>query len=451
MQLPFSLKKSSIPSPLSKQQVIEAKPLHVSIKTIVISAWLGNTIEFYDFLVYGLAAALFFGPLFFPSTLPIGIRTLASFAMFGVGFIARPLGATLFGYLGDTLGRKKALACTLLGMGVCTTLIGLLPTYRQMGLWAPISLTMLRFLQGLMVGGEWSGAMLLVIEEAATRYRGMLSAIAQTGGFAGQLLATMAFTLVTLLPHEDQINWGWRLPFLFSALLVGVSMWIRRQVVETLIFKTHVLHTPSRINPFIQVWQTSWLSIVRIMLMRVESVLFFLATVFSVSYATTHLQVSKQSLLSVIILVCVIAFPMHILFGALSDKFGRRPIYLFASFFSMGFVFPFFFLLQTNNLLLISIAYILLINIGHNAMNAVQPAFFTELFGPKIRYSGASIGAQLGAMFAGGFTPFIAQMLSLSFNCHWAPIAVYTVLMALVTTFATYFSPETFRRDLTLD
>ena len=422
------------------------------IFTVVLSSFVGNTIEFYDFLVYGLAAALVFGKIFFPNSTPLN-ATLASFATFGVGFAARPLGGIFFGHLGDTVGRKKTLVITLVGMGTATLCIGLLPTYDQIGVMAPILLVVLRFLQGFAVGGEWGGAMLIVVENAPANRRGFLSSWPQTGGFSGQLLATGAFSLIAFLPDDQLMSWGWRLPFLASGILVAFGLYLRMKLDETEVFKkthTEVKAQKKESAPVVQVFRDSWRSIILIMLLRfAESVPFFLVTVFAVSYATGQLAVPKQTLLSVIMVCCVIAFPMHGLFGWLSDKVGRRPIYIFGALFAAAAAFPFFFLLQSGNMTLIVLGYFLLINVAHNAINAVQPAFFTELFGAKVRYSGASIGHQLGSIVAGGSTPFIAKALSAADNNGWTYVASYVVIAALVSAAAAYFGPETSKRKLT--
>ncbi len=436
----------------------KAKPLDRSnIRRVVISSWIGNTIEFYDFLLYGLASALVFGKIFFPTISPLAAM-LASFATFGVGFIARPLGGIFFGHMGDTLGRKITLMITLGGMGVATFLIGCLPTWDHIGVWAPILLVILRFVQGFLVGGEWGGAMLMVVESAPANRRGVLGAIPQTGGFSGQLLATGIFALVTLLPEDQLLSWGWRIPFMLSFVLVLVGLYMRRRLEETPVFKEiqqREQQNPSvaqekTSSPVVQVVRHQWRSILLIMVLRfAESVPFFMATVFAVSYATTQLGVEKQTMLNVVMATCVLAFPMHALFGALSDKVGRRPVYIFGALCAAAMAFPFFWLLESGSFGLMVLGYILLINIAHNSINAVQPSFFTELFGPKVRYSGASIGAQLGAIVAGGFTPFVAKGLTAINHDDWTYVAAYVAVAALVAAFAAWRAPETSRRDLT--
>ena len=431
-----------------------AVPKKNSMLTVVLSSFIGNTIEYYDFLAYGLGAALVFGRLFFPNVSSL-TAVLASFATFGVGFLARPLGGVFFGHLGDTIGRKQTLIITLVGMGVASCLIGALPTYNQVGVLAPVLLVVLRFLQGFAVGGEWGGAMLVVVENAPANHRGFYSAWPQTGGFSGQLLATGAFALVAFLPDDQLLSWGWRLPFLVSGVLVGVGLYMRAKLEETPVFK-QVLEEEKKgeeavhhASPVVEVIRTSWRSLLLIMVLRfAESVPFFMVTVFAVSYATGQLGVSRQVMLSVIMICCVIAFPMHGLFGALSDRVGRRPIYIFGAIAAAALAFPFFYLLQSGSFFLMLLGYVLLINVAHNSINAVQPSFFTELFGPRVRYSGASIGAQLGAIVAGGFTPFIAKGLTAINDNSWTLVAAYVVIVAIISAAAAYFGPETSKRNL---
>lgn len=420
----------------------------VQLRRTVLSSFIGNTIEFYDFLLYGLASALVFGDLFFPSLSPFA-GTLASFATFGIGFIARPLGGFVFGHLGDTIGRKTTLVTTLCGMGAATFAVGLLPTYDTIGIWAPVLLVVLRFIQGFMVGGEWGGAMLMVVENAPAHRRGFFSAWPNTGGFSGQLLATGMFALMGMLPDGQFQSWGWRVPFLCSAALVGVGLWMRGRLGESEVFE-QVKHEEGKAKaPLLDVLRHDWRSVLLIMSLRFsESVPFFLLTVFAVSYGPEHLGIPKATLTTAIMIASVLAFPAHGFFGALSDKVGRRPVYVYGGLAAAALAFPAFWLLKSGSAVLIVLAYCLVINLAHNACNAVQPALFTELFGSKVRYSGASVGAQLGAIVAGGLTPFIATALT-GGGDNWVPVAAYASAVALVSAAAAYFfTPETSRRDL---
>ncbi|MDR3437804.1 MFS transporter [Telmatospirillum sp.] len=432
---------SSVTTPMPKGMVTR----------VVLSSFVGNSIEYYDFFVYGLAAALVFGKVFFPTVSPLA-ATLASFATFGVGFVARPLGGVFFGHLGDTIGRKRTLVITLLVMGTATALIGFLPTYGQVGVLAPVLLVLLRFLQGFAVGGEWGGAMLMVVESAPAKHRGLLSALPNTGGFSGQLGGTAIFALLGFLPQDQMLSWGWRIPFLISFVLVLFGLYLRNKLDETPVFKEIQSHDKGkRVEfPAMEVLRNSWRTLLLITaLVFAIFVPFFLTTVFAVSYATTQLGIPQQTLLGVILMTCVLAFPSHCLFGWLSDKVGRRPIYIFGSLLAAISAFPFFYLLESGNFVLMTLGYVLLINVAHNSMNAVEPALFTELFGARTRYSGASMGLQLGAVVAGGFTPFIAKGLTALDGNRWTLVAAYVVVSCLISAVAAYIAPETSKRILT--
>lgn len=420
------------------------------IRMVVLSSFIGNSIEYYDFFVYGLATALVFGKLFFPMVSPL-TATLAAFATFGVGFLARPLGGVVFGHLGDTIGRKRTLVITLLTMGIATTLVGFLPTYAQVGILAPALLVLLRFLQGFAVGGEWGGAMLVVVESAPQKYRGLLGAIPNTGGFSGQLGGTAMFALLGLLPSDQMLSWGWRVPFIVSFLLVMFGLYLRIHLDETPVFKRLQAAGTARHggSPALEVIRTSWrrLLLVIAMVFAIQ-VPFFLATVFAVSYATNQLGVPQQTLLGVILATCVIAFPSHCFFGWLSDRIGRRPVYIFGAVLAAVFAFPFFYLLESGSFGLMVLGYILLLNVAHNAMNAVEPTLFTEIFGAKTRYSGVSIGLQFGSVIAGGFTPFIAKALTAVDGNRWTLVAIYVIAACALSVVAALIAPETSRRDL---
>lgn len=356
---------------------------NATIRRVVVSAWIGNSIEYYDFLLYGLASALVFGPLFFPWRQPIDCNVIF-FCQFRRGIYFPAAGRTIFfGNRGDTLGRKNTLLITLGGMGAVTFLIGCLPSYASIGALAPALLVILRFLQGFMVGGEWGGAMLMVVEYAAGKHRGRLSALSQTGGLTGQLLATGVFIVVTQLPKEALLSWGWRIPFLLSALLVLPGLYMRHRLDETPVFRAFkkqqaINHRQQREErPVVKVVREQWRSILLIIILRfAESVPFFLATVFAVSWATTQLGIASLTILYIVMFTCLLAYPMHVLFGIMSDRRGCRQVYIFGALFVAAMAFPFFWLLESRSLILMTMGYVLLINIGHNSLNAVQPSFF---------------------------------------------------------------------------
>jgi metabolite-proton symporter len=428
----------------------EAMGERSSTAKVAIASWIGNSIEYYDFGVYGTAAALVFNKLFFPSLSPI-IGTLAAFATFGVGFLARPLGGAFFGHYGDKIGRKPMLVITLLVMGLATFLIGLLPPYSSIGVLAPILLVVLRLVQGFGVGGEWGGAMTMVVEHAQKDRRGFYGSWPQTGGFSATLLSAAMFAIVSLLPKDAFLTWGWRIPFLISIVLIGVGLYIRTKIDETPVF-TEVKETGSEDkSPLLDVIRTQYKSILLVIFLRLaESVPYYVLTVFALSYATRQLHIASSTMLTAVIIASLLAFPAHLLWGGFSDKVGRRPLYIWGALLAVVLAFPFFWMLETRMAILIWLGYILYINFAHNAINAVQPSFFTEMFSAKVRYSGASLGAQLGAVVAGGFAPFIAAALVAASGGSWTYVAVYLAISGLISAVAAYLAPETYRRDISI-
>jgi MFS family permease len=411
----------------------------MSLRTVVVSSWLGTTIEFYDFMIYGLAAALLFGEVFFPRVDP-ATAVLASFATFGAGYCARPLGAMLFGHLGDTIGRRKTLLITMAGMGLTTFLVGCLPDYEQVGVLAPLLLVVLRLVQGLMVGGEWGGAMLLVVESAPTARRGFYGALPQCGGLSAQFLASATFSLLAVLPAEALLSWGWRLPFLCSGVLALAGFWMRRQVAQSAALPPAGVR---RLSPALTVWRSSWRRLLLIMALRLaDGTAFLVATVFTVSYATREFGIGRQTLLNAIMVCCVAALPAYAFFGALSDRIGHRRLYIASALALAGLAFPFFLLLQTGEAWTILLAYVVLINGAHNANNAVQPVLLCDLFVVEERYSGMSVGYHLAAVVAGGLTPLVAASVSLRYGHRWEPVAAYMVLTSLLSALAGCFYPQ---------
>ena len=419
-----------------------------STAKVAIASWIGNSIEYYDFAVYGTAAALVFNKLFFPSLSPI-IGTLAAFATFGVGFIARPLGGAFFGNLGDKIGRKPVLVVTILLMGIATFLIGVLPPYSSIGILAPILLVLLRLAQGFGVGGEWGGAMTMVIEHAPAGKRGFYGSWPQTGGFTSLLLSSAIFALLTLMPKAAFLAWGWRIPFLVSIILVGIGLYIRTKIDETPVFDEVKETGTVDKSPFLDVIRTQYKSILSVIFLGFAVfVPYYVLNVFALSYGTQQLHISQSTMLTGIIIASVIAFPAHLLWGALSDRIGRRPVYMIGAFLAVVLAFPFFWILGTGVPVLIWLGYVMYINFSHNSMNAVQPAFFTERFSARVRYSGASLGQQLGAAIGGGFAPFIAAALVAASGGSWTYVAIFMVVAGLLSLVAAYFAQETYKRDL---
>lgn len=417
------------------------------------SSFLGNTLEYYDFLVYGTAAATIFPNLFFSNAGPF-IATLAAFATFALGFLARPLGAMAFGHLGDSRGRKVPLLITLSMMGGSTLLIGLLPTYESAGILAPMLLVSLRLLQGFAVGGEWAGAMIVVLESAPTHRRGFFSAWPNTGGFSAQILITLVFAYVYPLPKDDLLHWGWRLPFLWSAVIFIVAFWMRRHLHESPVYtQTRARGVPTSgkpaRHPLRTVWFEDWRSLLLITGLRfAEALPYFLLMVFVLSYGNSALGIPKTELNMAILIASVLSFPAHGLFAMLSDRIGRRPIYFFGAIVVFVMAFPFFALLHTRSFMLITLGYVLVLNLGHNSINSVQPAFFAELFPAGRRYSGAATGREIASILSGGLTPFIATALAGPDHTRWPLVAGYVMVGAAISIIALTMAPETLHRNL---
>ena len=374
-----------------------------AIRRVAIASLIGTAIEWYDFFLYGTASALIFNKLFFPNYDPL-TGTLASFGTYAVGFAARPIGGIVCGHYGDKIGRKSMLILTLLIMGVATFLIGCLPTYNDIGIWAPILLIVLRVAQGFGVGGEWGGAVLMAVEHAPSGRRGFYGSWPQIGVPAGLLLSTLVFGQLSRLPEQALLSWGWRVAFLVSIVMVGVGLFIRLAVVEPPVF-TRIKESGAEARlPILDAVRQHPRNVVLAMGARLaENGAFYLYTVFVLTYATQPSIGFTSSLvlkaISIAAIIHVFAIPT---FGALSDGVGRRPVYLFGAIFTGLFAFPFFWLIDTSRAGLLMLAIALALVIGHAAMYGPQASFFSELFGTRVRYSGASLGYQLASVILGG-------------------------------------------------
>ena len=423
----------------------EPGPRHIG--RVVVTSFIGTAIEWYDFFLYGTAAALVFPKLFFPELDPLS-GTLASFSTYAVGFVARPFGGVIFGHIGDRVGRKAALVTTLMLVGFSTFLIGLIPTYDRIGVWAPILLVTLRFIQGLGVGGEWAGAVLLVVEHSAGSRRGLHASWVQAGAPAGLLLATIVFTQATKLPDADFLEWGWRVPFLLGLVLTGIGLFLRFKILESPIFAKALAEKPVAGPPILEVIRRYPKNVLLAMGARVaENAFFYFLSVFVLNYAVHNLGIEKKVVLDAILVgtIChLVATPM---FGALSDRVGRRPVYLGGAIFLAAYAFPFFWLLETCTTQGVWFA-IAIGLVGHAAMYGPQAAFLSEMFGTRVRYTGASIGYQLAAPLSGGVAPLIATALLVwSGGSPW-PVAVYLIAMAGITITSVALAYETRREKL---
>jgi len=423
-----------------------------STRRVVLASFVGTTIEWYDFFLYGTAAALVFNKLFFPTIDPMA-GTMAAFATYAVGFFARPLGGIVFGHYGDKIGRKSMLVTTLMMMGVATVLIGLLPTYDQIGVWAPVLLVGLRFVQGFGVGGEWGGAVLMAVEHSRAGRRGYHASWVQAGVPVGMLLANGVFMLASRMDEAAFLSWGWRVPFLLGVLLLGVGMFIRLKIMESPVFleaqKEVMAEEKKKAEvPILTVLREHPRNVLLAMGARfAENAYFYIFTVLVLSYGSQQLGMSKQGLLNAVLLgsaVQLVAIPV---FGALSDRVGRRPVYLGGALFLLLFAFPFFWMVETRQAGWVMVAVVIGL-VGHSAMYGPQAAFFSELFGTRVRYSGASLGYQLASPLAGGLAPLIATaLLGWSGGQPW-PVALYLIGMAAITLISVWLAEETHRKGL---
>jgi metabolite-proton symporter len=413
---------------------------------IAVASFIGSTIEWYDFFLYGTAAALVFNRLFFPTFDPL-TGTLAAFATYAGGFIARPLGAIVIGHYGDTVGRKSMLVLTLLVMGVATLLIGVLPTYEQIGVWAAVLLLALRVIQGFGVGGEWGGAILLVVEHAPANRRGFYGSWPQVGVPAGLLLSTGVFTFFSRLPDDQFLAWGWRVPFLLSGLLIVVGLLIRLRIVETPAFTRMKTEAQETELPILEVVRRYPRQVLVAMGARfAENGAFYIYSVFMLLYGTQAVHLNRQTILIGILIGAAVEFFAIPLYARLSDHVGRKPVYLFGAVMTGVLAYPLFWLFDTGSTWAVWTAMVLSFAVCHAPMFGPQAAFFSELFGTRVRYSGASLGAQLSTVLAGGLSPFIATALFAKYGS--GALALYIIGLAAITIVSVIVATETYQHDI---
>jgi MFS family permease len=419
---------------------------------VILAACIGSALEWYDFFLYGTASALVFAPLFFPKSDPV-VGTLLSFLTFGVGFVVRPLGGILFGVLGDRLGRKPVLVATLLMIGVGTTAIGLLPTYASIGVWAPLLLVAMRVIQGLGAGAEYGGAVILLVEYAPARHRGFWGAFAPLGVSIGNLLAAGALALVTTLPQDALMSWGWRLPFLASVVLILLGLYVRLKVMETPVFREAVEgRNKIERNPAVEALKRHPRNFFVLLGARIaENGLGYLFPVFGLGYVVTTLGVPRGEALSALMLAFAIELFTILGFSALSDRIGRRPVYMFGALAGIALAFPFFWLVGSRQWIWIALAFILARAVVTAAMFGPQAAYFAELFPPQRRFAGFAFARELGSLISGGPAPFVAAALVIWSGGAWWPVALYVILLSAITAVAIWFGPETYADDITVD
>jgi metabolite-proton symporter len=415
---------------------------------VILAASVGSALEWYDFFLYGTAAALVFGELFFPKSDPV-VGTLLAFLTFGVGFAVRPIGGILFGIMGDRYGRKPVLVATLLMIGIGTTLIGLLPTYNQIGIWAPLLLVAMRVVQGLGAGAEYGGAVIYLVENAPAKHRGFWGGFAPLGVSVGNLLAAGAFALVTMLPREELMSWGWRLPFLASFLLILVGIYVRLRVAETPVY-TEAVVARGKVekNPAMEALRQHPRNFLVVLGARMaENGLGYFFPVFGLSYVITTVGVPRSEALSALMLAFTIELFAILGWAALSDRIGRRPVYMFGALAGVALSFPFFWMVGTKEWIWIALAFILARAVVTAAMFGPQAAYFAELFPPQRRFAGFAFARELGSLLAGGPAPFVAAWLVAAYGSWW-PVACYAMFLSLCTVVAIWIGPETYREDI---
>jgi MFS family permease len=394
-------------------------------KKAALASFVGSALEYYDFFIYGAAAALVFPDVFFADSDP-RTATLQSLATFGVAYVARPIGAVIIGHFGDRVGRKKMLILTLIMMGLSTFLIGVLPSYAAVGALAPILLVVLRIFQGLSAAGEQSGANSMTLEHAPEGRRGFFTSFTLEGTQAGLILANVVFLLVALLPENQLLTWGWRIPFFLSALLVAVGYWVRRSLPETPEFqRAEQQHEVAKL-PVAVLFRDHWAGVLRVVLCALVSVVSTIVGTWSLAQGTSDaIGLERTTLLWMVILSNVVALVALPLWAKLSDRIGRKPVFVFGALGSAVLAFPFLWALQQGNVPLIFVFGILLSGLVYSAANGIWPSFYGEMFGTRVRYSGTAIGTQVGFAL-GGFSPAIAAAIVGAGSGGWVPVALLT-------------------------
>ena len=409
---------------------------------VIFASAIGTTVEWYDFLLYGSAAALVFGKVFFTSSSPL-TGTMLAFATYGVGFLARPFGGVIFGHFGDRIGRKTILTISMLIMGVATFLIGVLPTYSQAGIAAPIMLVILRLAQGFGLGGQWGGAILMSAEFGDAKRRGLWTGFTQAGGGFGNFLATLVLAiLAATLKPEDFLAWGWRIPFLLSVVLIVIGLWVRASLEETPVFEAALKASEAHAAPVLETLKRRpWQVVLGGGLKFGENISFYLMTAFGITYITEMLHLSRSVALNGVLVGAALGALSMPLWGWLSDKIGRRPVYGFGAAGLIVWAFAFYPLLETKSPALIVLAMAVGVTV-HSAMNGPQGAFIAELFPTRIRYSGASLCYQVTTIVGGSWAPLISLALFKHYHSS-LPISIYLAGSCVVSFVAVLLAKET--------
>ncbi|KML37793.1 MFS transporter [Cytobacillus firmus] len=420
-------------------------------KKVLIASLIGSSIEWFDYFLYGTVAALVFNQMFFHSDDP-AVGLMLAYASFALAFFIRPLGGVIFSHIGDKIGRKKTLVLTLSLMGGATVLMGFLPTYDNIGAAAPILLILLRLIQGIGLGGEWGGALLLAVEYAPKNRRGFFGSIPQMGVTIGMLLGTLALSIMTLLPEEAFLSWGWRVPFILSALLVFFGLWIRKGIDETPSFKKAQEKGEIAKIPFVETMRSHWKEVlIAVGAKVVETAPFYIFGTFIVSYATTQLGFSRTVTLNAVTIATVITTILIPIMGKLSDKIGRKKLYVGGTVLMMLYAFPYFWLLHQGSAVLLVVATILGLGIIWAPITAVLGTMFSEIFKSNVRYTGITLGYQIGAALAGGTAPLVATALLNAYDNSYVPVALYIMLAAAISLIAISSVRDRSNQDLDSD
>ena len=411
-----------------------------------LASWIGSAVEYYDFFIYGTAAALVFGKVFFTASDP-AMGTILAFATFGVGYLTRPIGAFILGHIGDKFGRKKVLTFTLLLMGLSTFCVGLLPTYNQVGVLAPILLVFLRLLQGVSAAGEQAGASSMTLEHAPPGRRAFFTSFTLSGTQGGLILATLVFLPLAQLSDADMLNWGWRLPFFLSAIVVAVGFWIRRTLPETPAFKAEeAAHVVAKL-PVAVLFAESGPDVVRVIFAALISVVSTIFTVFTLSYAVNTAHISRSFMLTVLVLANVVALAAIPLLATLSDRIGRKPVFIAGALGCAVMIWPYIWAISQGNLPLVFGLGILVSGVIYSAANGVWPSLYGEMFETRVRLSGMAIGTQIGFAL-GGFAPTISAAIMGTGPNGWMPVAVFTSVTAVISAISVATARETFNIPL---
>jgi MFS family permease len=420
------------------------------LRKAVIAATIGTTIEWYDFFIYGTAAGLIFGKLYFPNSDPL-TATLAAFGTYFVGFIGRPIGAAIFGHYGDRIGRKATLIATLLCMGIATFLIAFVPTYETIGIWGAVILTVLRMLQGIGVGGEWGGSVLMAMEWSRTHHqRGFIASWPQFGVPAGLFLANLSILAFSAWSGDQFAIWGWRIPFALSIILVGVGLWIRLGILETPVFQQLLDKRRIERAPIVEVIKKQPREIILSAFLRMaEQAPFYIFTAFIFAYAVGTLHMSRDLILLAVLVASCVSFVSIPLSGHISDRIGRKRMYLIGAAVTGVFGFIYFAMVDTAIPSAVFLAIVLSL-IPHDMQYGPQAALIAEAFTPRLRYSGSSLGYQLASVIAGGPAPLIATALFAAFNTGYA-IAIYIAVCAVISLISAAMMPDYTGQDISME